>query len=233
MFSRQGSSSNGTLFQSLVTVSDPNSPASEAYRTLRTNLLYSAVDEPPQAVVLTSPGPGEGKSTTCANLGVVLAQTGWSCLILDCDLRKPTMHKVFGLRNVWGVADVVVGQRTLEAVWQEPIKGLKVVTSGSIPPNPAELLESGRFTELLGQARQQFKYVLVDAPPVELVSDAAILATQVDGVLLVLDAHNTRKTSVRKSIRSLNTVGANVLGTVMNNVKASKGSGYYNYGRYT
>jgi capsular exopolysaccharide synthesis family protein len=121
----------------------------------------------------------------------------------------------------------------LEAVWQEPIKGLKVVTSGSIPPNPAELLESGRFTELLGQARQRFKYVLVDAPPVELVSDAAILATQVDGVLLVLDTHNTRKTSVRKSIRSLNTVGANVLGTVMNNVKASKGSGYHNYGRYT
>lgn len=229
MFSRQGSNANGALFQSLITMLDPNSPASEAYRTLRTNLLYSAVDEPPQVVVLTSPGPGEGKSTTCANLGVVLAQTGWRCLILDCDLRKPTIHKAFGLRNVWGVADVVVGQRTLEDVWQEPMKGLKVVTSGSIPPNPAELLGSGRFGELLGQARQQFRYVLVDAPPIGLVSDPAILATHSDGVLLVLDAQKTRKGTVRQGMRRLEAVGANVFGTVMNNVKSSNGHYYQGY----
>ncbi|MEW6638554.1 MAG: CpsD/CapB family tyrosine-protein kinase [Actinomycetota bacterium] len=213
----------------LITVLDPTSVASEAYRSLRTNLLYAHVDAPPKVIVLTSPGPREGKSTTCANLGVVLAQADKRTLVVDCDFRKPVVHKTFGLRNVWGVVDVLVGQRELQDVWHEPLLGLKVLTVGSIPPNPAELLSSRRFTEFVAGVREDFDYVLIDAPPVGLVSDPAILATQSDGVLLVVDAQNTRRGAVRESMRSLEAVGANVLGTVMNNVKKSRG-GYYHYG---
>jgi capsular exopolysaccharide synthesis family protein len=215
----------------LVTVLDPTSTAAEAYRTLRTNLLYGAfLDEPAKVIVLTSPGPGEGKSTTCANLGVVLAQAGKNTLILDCDFRKPVIHRLFGFRNVRGVVDALVGERKLQENWKEPMEGLKVVTVGPIPPNPTELLGTRRFSELLASLREEFDYVLIDAPPVGMVSDPAILATQGDGVLLVSDAQNTRKGSVRQAMRSLEAVGAPVLGTVMNNVEVSKGDNYHYYG---
>jgi capsular exopolysaccharide synthesis family protein len=215
------------LGERLVTALDPTSPAAEAYRTLRTNLLYAFVDEPPKAIVLTSPGPGEGKSTTCANLGVVLAQAAKNTLILDCDFRKPVMHRFFGLRNLYGIVDVIVGERRLQDVWTEPVEGLHVVTVGRVPPNPSELLGTRRVSELLASFREAFDYVLVDAPPVGLVSDPAILATQGDGVLLVSDAQNTRKGSVRQSMRSLEAVGSRILGTVMNNVKVSSSEYYY------
>lgn len=203
------------LTRYLVTFLNPGSAASEAYRSLRANLLYTVADEPSKVIVLTSPGPGEGKSTTCANLGVVLAQAGKSTLILDCDLRKPAIHKFFELPNRWGVTNVVVGERSLKEVWEEPVEGLKVVCVGSVPPNPAELLGSQNFSEFLASVREEFDYVLVDASPVELVSDPAILAAQGDGVLLVLDAQKTRKGYLRRSISRLEAVGANVLGTVM------------------
>ena len=227
---RAGREKTEDLAGRLVTVLDPTSAAAEAYRTLRTNLLYGAfVDEPAKVVVLTSPGPGEGKSTTCANLGVVLAQASKDTLILDCDFRKPVIHRFFGFRNLHGLVDVLVGERKLQESWKEPVKGLKVVPVGTIPPNPTELLGSRRVSELLASLREEFDYVLVDAPPVGPVSDPAILATQGDGVLLVSDAQNTRKGSVRQAMRSLEAVGANVFGTVMNNFKAPKG-GYYHYG---
>jgi capsular exopolysaccharide synthesis family protein len=207
---------------SLVAAADPTGVTAEAYRTLRTNLFYALVDDPPKVIALTSPGPREGKSTTCANLGVMLAQAEKSTLVLDCDLRRPQIHKLFGLRNLRGMSDVLTGRKSLEEAWQEPLPNLKVLTAGLIPPNPAELLGSRRFAELVRQAREKFDYVLIDAPPVELVSDPLILATQSDGVLLVLDAQNTRKVSLRHSMRSLDGVEANVFGTVMNNVDISK-----------
>lgn len=219
----------GDLSERLVTILEPTGAAAEAYRTLRTNLLYAFVDKPPKVITLTSPGPREGKSTTCANLGVVLAQADKKVLIIDGDLRKPVIHKIFGLRNLWGVANILVGERGLQEVWHEPLLGLKVVTVGPVPPNPAELLGSRRFAELLSQVRREFDYVLIDAPPVGLVSDPAVLGTQGDGVLLVLDAQNTRKGTLRQSVRDLEAVGADILGTVMNNVKTSKGDYYYGY----
>jgi len=224
-----GPSGPGELAGRLVTVLDPISAASEAYRTLRTNLLYAFVDEPPEVIVLTSSGPKEGKSTVCANLGVVLAQGGKSCLILDCDFRKPVIHKLFGLHNVMGVVDVVAGERRLQEVWKEPMEGLKVVCVGQLPPNPTDLLGSRRFSEFLVGARQGFDHVLVDAPPVGLVSDPAILATQGDGVLLILDAQETPKRSVRRAMHDLEAVGANVLGTVITNIKVSQDA-YYDPG---
>lgn len=215
------------LSDRLITTTAPASAAAEAYRALRTNLFYALVDQPPKVIVLTSPSPREGKSTTVVNLGIVLAQANKSVLLLDCDLRKPVIHKIFGLRNIQGMVDVVVGERSLQEVWHEPLPGLKVVTAGPIPPNPAEILSSRRFTEFLSRVRDEFDYVLIDVPPVELVSDPLVLATQGDGVLLVLDAQSTRKGTFRHSLRSLETVGANVLGTVMNNVNRATDTYYY------
>jgi capsular exopolysaccharide synthesis family protein len=210
------------LTKYLTTVSAPDSAGSEAYRTLRTNLLYSFTDNPPKSILLTSPGPGEGKSLTCANLGVVLAQADKRTFIVDCDFRRPAIHKLFGLKPTWGIADVLVGESSLQEVWTEPTPGLKVASVGYIPPNPAELLSSRHFSEFLASVRQEFDYVLLDAAPLAAVSDAAIVAVQADGVLFVVDAQKTRKQAVQRGIRSLEAVGANVLGTVMNRVKATE-----------
>jgi capsular exopolysaccharide synthesis family protein len=224
---RREEEANGHFSGDLVTVASPDDVASEAYRTLRTNLLYALKDGPSKVIVVTSPGPIEGKTITCANLGVVLAQADKNVLILDCDLRKPTLHKIFGLRNLRGVVDLLTGERNLQEVWQEsPLLGMKIVTAGPIPPNPAELLYSSRFAQLLDQARQGFDIVLLDSPPTQLGSDPLILAAQGDGVLLVIDLQDTRKGSVRHSMRSLEAAGANLLGTVMNNVELSRG-GYF------
>lgn len=222
----------GDFSEGLVALRYPASVAAEAYRTLRTNLFYALVDDPPRVIAVTSPGPREGKSMTCANLGVVLAQAEKRTLILDCDLRRPTMHGIFGLRNFRGLVDVVAGGMEPRKAWREPLYGLKVMTAGPIPPNPAELLGSRRFAEFLSGVREEFDYVLLDAPPTELVSDPVILATQADGVLLVVNAQSTRKGSVRSSIRSLEAVEAKVLGTVMNSVRSSR-NGYYGHAGYT
>jgi capsular exopolysaccharide synthesis family protein len=211
----------------LVTVTDPTGAASEAYRTLRTNLLYAVMDEPPEVIVLTSPGQSEGKSTTCSNLGVALAQAGKKVLVLDCDFRKPVMHKFFGLRNLKGMVNVLLGECELQSVSHEPVEGLTVVTVGPLPSNPAELMGTQRFSELLASLRKEFDYILIDAPPVGLVSDPAILATQGDAVLLVVDAQKTPQGAVRGAIRSLRAVGANILGTVMNNVEGLESDYYY------
>jgi len=190
-------------------------------------LLYALVDNPPKVIVLTSPGPGEGKSTTCANLGVVLTQAAKSVLILDCDFRRPVVHEFFGLRNLHGIMDIMAGEHKLQEVWQEPMEGLKVMPVGPIPVNPTEILGSRRFSNFLNSVREDFDYVLIDSSPIGLVSDPAILATQGDGVLLVLDAQNTRKGALRQSVRTLQAIGANILGTVMNNIDVSKEHYYY------
>jgi capsular exopolysaccharide synthesis family protein len=212
----------------LVTMMDPASPSAEAYRTLRTNLLYKFVDSPPKVIAITSPGRREGKTTTCANLGVALAQADNNTLIVDCDLRAPDVHKVFGLRNPYGIVDVLSGEQDLQGVCHVPVPGLKVLSTGPIPPYPAELLSSRRFVELMDQVRTQFDYVLVDTPPMQAVSDPLIIAPKSDGVLLVLDAQKTRKGTVRKHVRDVESIGARLLGTVMNNTRVPRNS-YRNY----
>jgi capsular exopolysaccharide synthesis family protein len=217
----------------LITALDPTDVASEAYRKLRTNLLYALVDAPPKVIMVTSPGSAEGKSTVCANLGVVLAQAGKNTLIMDCDLRKPMVHEIFALPGSGdGLVDVLVGGPGLQDAYQEPLPDLqlKVLTAGSLPPNPAELLDSRRFSELLATVREVFDYVLIDSSPTGKVSDPIVLATQVDGVLLTLDARKTRRGDVRRAMRSLTTVGADVFGTVMNRVIETKDD-YYQGGR--
>jgi len=212
----------------------PDTAGLEQYRMLRTNALHVLADSPSKVIMVTSPGPKEGKTTVCANLGTALAQAGKRTLIIDCDLRRPTMHKFFGLKNSYGAVDALVGGRSPHEVWQEPMPGLCVMTAGPIPPNPAELLGSEHFVELLDLLRLEFDYVLVDSSPTQVVSDPAILASRVDGVLLVIDHQKTSKDAIQQSMRSLEIVGANILGTVMNKVKRSKGSYYsvydYHYG---
>lgn len=205
----------------LVTVHDPGGVAAEAFRLLRTNLLYAFVDNPPEVVMLTSPGPGEGKSVAAANLAVTLAHGGKNTLVVDCDLRRPAMHHLFGgAGETGGLVNVLAGERVLREVAHEPIPGLKVVAAGPATSNPAELLNSERMAGFLRAAREEFDYVLLDAPAVGMVSDPVILATRVDGVLMVLDAHDTRKAALGRAIRGLTAVGGNVLGVVMNKVES-------------
>jgi receptor protein-tyrosine kinase len=217
---------NSGFSKNLVALTEPSGSAAETYRTLRTNLLYGFIDDPPRAIVITSPGSGQGKSTTCANLGIVLAQAGKNTLIADCDMRRPAMHKIFGLHNERGLVDILSEELNLDEVWQAPLENLKVVTAGLIPFNPTEVLGSRRFAQFLRLARGKFDYVLMDSSPLGLVSDPVILALQADGVLLVFDAQNTRKRAVTQSISSLEAVRANILGTVMNGVKSSERDGY-------
>jgi capsular exopolysaccharide synthesis family protein len=210
----------------LVTLLDPAGVASEAYRSLRTSLLYAAVDAPPTVILITSPGSRDGKSTTCANLGVALAQAGKRTLIIDGDLREPSVHKFFDVPNVSGVVDVLAGQYELLEVCKEPVPGLHIISAGPIPPSPGELLGSGRFSDLVGQARRLFDYVLIDSSPTGMVSDPMIIATQADGVLLVVDSEGTSQGSLRKAVRNLGAVGANVMGTVMNKSQKAEISRY-------
>lgn len=215
-------------FAGLMTMLDPTSSASEAYKRLRTSLLYAVVDGPLKVILITSPGSAEGKSTTCANLAVVLAQAGKQTLLIDGDLRKPDVHKIFEMPNNVGLANVLSGERNLSEVLLEPLAGLKVVPVGSAPLNPAELLSSARFAEVIEQARQQFDYVLINSSSTESASDPMIIATQADAVLLVLDSQGTSKASLHNATHNLKTVGANILGTVLNNVEGTgDGSKYY------
>lgn len=213
----------------MVALREPESVASDAFRTVRTNLFYSLVDEPPKVITVTSPHPHEGKSFACANLSVVLAQAEKNTLVVDCDLRRPSLHNYFGESNLWGIVNILAGEAGIEEVWLEPLPGLRVVSVGPVPLHPAEMLSSRRFAEFLRQAREGFDYVLLDAPPTQVVADAAIVAAQGDGVLLVFDAQHTPKRTVRRSVHALETVGANVLGTIMNNMKDSREAIYQGY----
>lgn len=228
----RGSRNADGLSDALVTVHAPTAIASEAYRMLRTNLFYAVIDDPPRVIVLTSSSPQEGKSVTCANLGVVLAQAGKKVALLDCDLRNPVQHKLFGIKSSPGLMDVVLDAQSLPRVWHEPLSGLKVVPAGHRPPNPSEIVSSRRFTEFLIKLRQDFDYVLLDTPPVRMVSDSAVLAKQGDGVLLVLDEEDASKRSLRQAMNVLEGVGANIIGTVVNKAKISKRDNdiYQSYG---
>ena len=211
-----------SLVRSMVTILEPTSAASEAYRTLGTNLLCpSVVDNPFKVIVLTSPGTDEGKSRICANLGAVLAQAGKSTLVVDCDLRKPTLHKFFGLSNASGMGDVLTGKRKVQEVWiEEPLSGLKIVPAGPMPlEGPVASLSPGRLSKFFDDVRKEFDYVLVDASSVGFALEVINLAAQGDGVLLVLDGQKTSsKSSVRQATSTLEAFGANVLGAVMSDV---------------
>ena len=206
----------------LVAVRDPSSAAAEAYRGLRTNLIYASADDPPKVVLLTSPNPREGKSISCANLGVALARAEQKTLIMDCDLRDPVMHKIFGADSFTGLASALVKKRDLHQVTQPMLPHLDLVAAGPMTPDPAELLASQSFSELMAHARQDYDYVLLDAPAMNIYSDPAILAPRADGVLLVFDERKTRRKTLLYCVRNLEAVDANIIGTIANNIRGSK-----------
>lgn len=211
-------------------------PESEAYRTLRTNIQFSSVDNPMRSLLITSSGPGEGKSTTTANLAVVLAQTSRRVIVVDTDLRRPVLHKVFGVPNNTGLTTALLageGASVEDYLQPTEIENLSVLTSGPIPPNPSELLGSHRMGHLIATLANAADIVLFDSPPVLAVTDAAVLARQVDGVMLVIDAGHTREHALAGAVAELQKTGANVLGVALNRLDTRRGGYYYYYYYYS
>jgi capsular exopolysaccharide synthesis family protein len=217
----------------MVMLSGSQSAATEAYRVLRTNLQFAAVDRPLRTLLVGSPAPTEGKSLTVANLGAALAQSGKRVVAVDSDLHRPRLHRLFKLRNNAGLTTALLEERpALDGLLQETaVPGLRVLTSGPLPPNPAELLGSARMKELLGELAAQADVVLLDSPPATALADAAILSTQADGVLLVLDSGRTRREIAKRSLEALKRVNARVIGALLNRMP-TRGAGYYYYYYY-
>ncbi len=216
----------------IVMLGDSKSLGRESYRVLRTNLQFASVDRPLNVLLITSAAPNEGKSMTTANLGVAMAQAGRSVIIVDTDLHRPRQHHLFKLRNSVGVTTGLLdGQLDVDSIVQETsIPGLRVLTSGPLPPNPAELLGSARMRSLLSALKSEADVVLLDSPPVSALSDAAVLSTQADGVVIVLDAGRTRRPIAQRAVGALQRVNAHVVGAVLNRVPArSFGYQYYTY----
>jgi len=218
----------------LATILYPRSPAAEAYRTLRTNIEFAAVEAPVRAILVTSSVPGEGKTTTAANLAAVFAQAGKRTVLVDCDLRKPGVHRIFGLPNATGLTTMLRNERAelADVAQSTEQESLRVVTTGPLPPNPAELVRSERMRAALGRIAAEADYVIVDSPPLQAVTDAAILSTLVDGTLLVVDAGRTRSGAVRSGREALAKVGARVLGVTLNRLSESMSGAYYYYDYY-
>jgi succinoglycan biosynthesis transport protein ExoP len=217
----------------LVAAHKPLSPTAEAFRVLRTNLQFSSVDNPPKSVMMTSPGPSEGKSVTLANLAVVVAQSGLNVILVDTDLRRPVQHKIFGLPNRHGFSDAILSpNKDLgQHLQRTSIDNLWLLSSGSLPPNPAELLASERMKELIAWLETEADLVLFDSPPALVVTDAMVLGTRVDGVVMVNDAGRTRTNETRMAVEEFKRMRVNLLGIVLNRM-AGSGSGYYHYYYY-
>jgi capsular exopolysaccharide synthesis family protein len=214
----------------LVTVITPRSPVSEAYRTLRTNLEFSSLDKPLKTLVVTSPGPEEGKSTTLANLAVTMAQAEKRVILVDCDLRRPSQHEIFGQSNDVGLTTMVVDEKAMSEppLLEIGVPGLLLMPSGPLPPNPSELVGSRRMQEIITALSKRADIVLFDAPPIIAVTDAAVLASRVDGVLLVVKAGGTKRDHAQKAKALLDKVNAHLVGAVLNNVKMDTSySSYY------
>jgi capsular exopolysaccharide synthesis family protein len=214
----------------LITKFNPRSPISEQYRTIRTNIQFSSIDDEIRSIMVTSSGPGEGKSTTAANLAVVFAQQGKRVLLVDGDLRKPTVHYTFGLPNSFGLTNVLTRQVPLEeAVKPSSEELLSVLTSGPIPPNPAELLGSRGMKEFMEAAQAQFDLIIFDTPPVLAVTDAQVLSNQCDGTIFVISSGKTETDSAQKAKELLEAAKAKILGVIINNKKMNKHDHYYYY----
>ncbi len=223
-------SSGQTGSMTLITMQDQRSPMAEAYRHLRTSLLFSSAGKPPQTILITSSQPSEGKTTTAINTAITLAQADADVVIIDCDLRRPRLHSHFGMDNTHGLTNYLSGEKNPENMIKTfaDLPRLKVITSGPIPPNPAELLSSNEMKNLLQFLKGKYKHIIVDSPPAISFTDAAILSTQVDGVVLVAMAGKSSLHLMRRFKQRLGTIGARIYGVVLNGIKAN--SMEYDYG---
>ena len=207
----------------------PKSVAAEAYRSLRTNIQYSSFDNKYQTLVVTSANPGEGKTTVAGNLALALAQGESKVLLVDCDMRRPSIHKTFKISNTYGISDLLVGNKKLESVANKYNDNLSIVPAGKIPPNPAEMLASKAMTAFLEEMKNYFDYIVLDTPPLQAVTDAQVLSTKVDGSLIVVRAGVTKKDAVHNAVSIIKKVKGNIIGTVLN-VAETKKEKYYYYG---
>jgi len=217
----------------LITIDDTRSVQAEAYRHLRTSLLFSSAGKPPQTILITSAQPAEGKTTTAINTAITLAQSGVDVVIIDCDLRRPRLHKHFGVANSVGLTSYLSGEKNPDSLVKncEGIPNLKVITSGPIPPNPAELLSSNEMKNLLQFLKGNFKHIIIDSPPASFFTDATILSMVVDGVVLVTLAGKSSIYLTRRFKQRLGSIGARIYGVVLNGIKSnSLEYSYYGYG---
>jgi capsular exopolysaccharide synthesis family protein len=213
----------------VYTMTQPSSSAAEAMRLLRTNIGFASASSEIDRLVVSSPGPGEGKSTIVANLGVVMAQGGRSTAIIDADLRKPTLHRIFGVPGDQGVTTLLTNP---EVPWQEhaakvALPGLFLIPSGPVPPNPADLVSSERFRQLIANVLQDVDLVIIDSPPILSASDSLAIAAHADGLLLIAQSGRTRSDTLRHAARSINQGGVRLVGVVLNRIKGQRGASYY------
>lgn len=212
----------------LITYDDPTSTISEQFNTIRTNIQFSSVDKKLNSILFTSSAPSEGKSTVSNNVAVTWAKQGETVVLVDADFRRPTIHKTFNVSNRIGLSSYLLGNASFEDVIQPTmIKDLYVITSGPIPPNPSELLGSMRTKDLITRLEDKFGLLIMDTPPANSVTDAQILATKVDGVVMVVPQGIAEKAGVAHAKQLLDTVHANILGVIMNRVTKEKSQGYY------
>ena len=215
-----------------VVEKDPKSIAAETYKVLRTNIEYSSYDRDLQVLVVTSTQPKEGKSTTAGNLALSLAQDDKKVILVDCDLRRPSVHKKFFLSNTLGVTEVILGKKNIEEVVQKYNSNLDILTSGKIPPNPSEMLGSEQMTKFLMDLRDIYDYVILDTAPILAVTDSQILSTKADGVIFIVMAGKAKKDEILQAKSQLDKVKAPIIGSVLNNIDTSdnKNQYYYYYG---
>lgn len=217
---------NGSV--GLVAFKNPKSAMSEAFRVLRTNLNFVSLQGTIKTILITSALPAEGKSIIAANLAVVTAQAGYRVVLVDCDLRKPTQHKIFEIPNNNGVTNCIFNEADPDkAAYDLVLNNLKVLTSGPIPPNPAEIVNSERTSNLWASLRSKYDYIFIDSPPLLAVADGSILASQVDGCILVIRSGVTRNETALQARDCLNKANARTLGVVLNRVQLDKVHQYY------
>lgn len=219
----------------LITKNHPRAATSEAYRVLRTGLQFSSLSNPASTVLVTSAGPTEGKTTTATNLAIAMAQAGKRVVLADTDLRRPAMHNFFGLPNNQGLTSLLLDESLEldEILADSGVAGLRVLTSGPLPPNPAELLGSPQMKRLIKRIREQAEVVILDSPPILAVADASIMGSQCDGALLVVDAGKTRSDVAKRGKETLDKIGVKLLGVVLNRISHRRGGGYYYYYYYS
>lgn len=219
-----------TAARKLVTSANTRSVVSEQFRTLRTNINFSMPDKELKTLLFTSTSPGEGKSTVAANTAVVFAQEGKRVLLVDSDMRKPTVHYTFQLTNTIGLSNLLTRQEMLTNVLKtSEMENLKIITCGPIPPNPAELVGSQTMDKVMEEMKEHFDVIIFDAPPVLSVADAQILSNKCDGTILVMNSGETEKAGVAKAKEALVSSKANIIGVVLNNFELSKDHYYYQY----
>ena len=222
--------------EKLIAAKHPLSPTAEAYRVVRTNIQFSSIDRPARTLMITSPNPSEGKSVMIANLAVVMAQSGMKVIVVDTDLRRPVQHRIFGLPNRNGMSDAVIQPHgdINDFLQNTSVQNLRLMSSGSLPPNPAEMLGSERLVRIMEELKAVADIILFDSPPTLVVTDAAILGSRTDGAILVNDSGNTRTAEARRAADELRRVRVNLLGVVLNRIPlGGRGSYYYyNYSYY-